>query len=121
MEAFHFPFRTPLSPSPFIAPSTKATLWFDHISNRDLGLGNECKSLVEYTYRALYVHNFFICPRTFINSSNSIERNVLEAVLGLIRRLQLLYDKIEQLKRCMKLCSPPFLFGACFPALSNLK
>ena len=121
MEAFHFPFRTPLSPSPFIAPSTKATLWFDHISNRDLGLGNECKSFVEYTYRALCVHNFFICPRTFINSSNSIERNVLEAVLGLIRTLQLLYDKIEQLKRCMKLCSPPFLFGACFPALSNLK
>ena len=54
-----------------------------------------------------------ICPRTFINSSNSIERNVLKAVLGLIRRLPLLYDKIEQLRRYMKLCSPPFLFRAC--------
>ena len=37
---------------------------------------------------------FVICPRTFINSSNSIERNILEAVLGLIRRLPLLYVKI---------------------------
>ena len=61
MEAFHFHFRTPLFPSPFIAHSTKATLWFDHISNRDLGLGNECKSFVEYMYRALCVDNFFIC------------------------------------------------------------
>ena len=69
-----------------IAPSTKDTLWFDLISNRDLGLGNERKSFVEYMYSALCVHNFFICPRTFINSSNSIERNVLETVLGLIRR-----------------------------------
>ena len=113
VEAFHFPFRTPLFPSPFIAPSTKGTLWFDHISSRDLGLGNERKSFVEYMYRAMCVYNFFICPRTFINSSNSIERNVLETVLGFIRRLPLLYDKIEQLRRCMKLCSPPFLFGTC--------
>ena len=94
VETFHFPFRTPLFPSPSVAPSTKATLWFDHISNRDLGLGNERKSFVEYMYRAMCVYNFFICPRTFINSSNSIERNILEAVLGLITRLPLLYVKI---------------------------
>ena len=84
MEEFHFPFRTPPFPSPFIAPSTKATLWFDLISNRDLGLGNERKSFVKYMYRALCVHNFFICPRSFINSSDSIERKVLEAFLGII-------------------------------------
>ena len=113
MEAFHFPFRTPLFPSPSVAPSTKATLRFDHISNRDLGLGNEHKSFVEYMFRALCVHNFFICPRSFINSSDSIERKVLKAFLGLIRRPPLLYVKIEQLRRCMKLCSRPFLFGAC--------
>ena len=63
-------------------------------------------------YRTLCVHNFFICPRSFVNSSDSIERKVLEAFLGLITRLPLLCDKIEQLRRCMKLCSPPFLFGA---------
>ena len=113
MEAFHFHFRNPLFPSSFIAHSTKATLWFDHISNRDLGLGNECKSFVEYMYRPLCVDNFFICPRSFINSSDSIEQKVLEAFLGLIRRLPLLYDKIEQLRRCMKSRSPPFLCGAC--------
>ena len=113
VETFHFPFRTLLFPCPFIAPSTKGTLWFDHISNRDLRLGNECKSFVEYMYRRLCVHNFFICPRSFINSSDSIERKVLEAFLGLSRRLPLLYDKIEQLRRCMKLCSPLFLFGVC--------
>ena len=96
MEAFHFPFRTHLFPSPFIATYTKATLWFDLISNRDLGLGNERKSFVEYIYRALCVHNFFICPRSFINSSDSIERKVLEAFQGFIRRLPLLYNKIEQ-------------------------
>ena len=94
MEAFHIPFGTPLSPSSFIAPSTKATLWFDHISNRDLGLGNERKSFVEYMYRALCVQKFFICPRSFVNSSDSIEQKVLEAFLGLIRRLPLLYVKI---------------------------
>ena len=87
VEAFHFPFRTPLFPSPSLAPSTKATLRFDHISNRDLGLGNEHKSFVDYMFRALCVHNFFICPRSFINSSDSIERKVLKAFLGLIRRL----------------------------------
>ena len=53
MEAFHFLCRTLLFPSPFIAPSTKATLRFDLISDRDLGLGNERKSSVEYMYRAL--------------------------------------------------------------------
>ena len=109
MEAFHFHFRNPLFPSPFIAHSTKATLWFDHISNGDLGLGNECKSFVEHMYSPLCVDNFFICPRSFINSSDSIEQKVLEAFLGLIRRLPLLYDKIEQLKRCLKLCSPVFV------------
>ena len=115
VEAFHFPFRTPLSPSPppFIAPSTKATLWFDHISNRDLGLGNELKSFVDDMCTALCVRNFFICPRSFINSTDSIERKVLEAFIGLIRRLPLLYDNIERRRRCMQLCSPPFLFGAC--------
>ena len=40
---------------------------------------NARKSFVEYMYRALCVHNFFICPRSFINSSDSIERKVLEA------------------------------------------
>ena len=113
MEAFHFHFRNPPFPSPFIAHSTKATLWFDHISNGDLGLGNECKSFVEHMYSPLCVDNFFICPRSFINSSDSIEQKVLEAFLGLIRRLPLLYDKIEQLRRCMKSRSPPFLLGAC--------
>ena len=66
---------------------------------------------VEYMYRALCVHNFFIYPRPFINSSDSIERKVLEEFLGLIRRLSLPHDKIEQLRRCMKLCSLPFLHG----------
>ena len=77
-----------------IAPSTKDTLWFDLISSRDLGLGNERKSFVEYMYRPPRVDNFFIRPRSFINSSDSIERKVLEAFLGLIRRLPLLYFKI---------------------------
>ena len=77
-----------------IAPSTKDRLWFDLISSRDLGLGNERKCFVEYMYRPLRVDNFFICPRSFINSSDSIERKVLEAFLGLIRRLPLLYFKI---------------------------
>ena len=45
-------------PFPFIALSTTATLRFDLISKRDLGLGNERKTSVEYMYRALCVHNF---------------------------------------------------------------
>ena len=113
MEAFHFPFGTPLFPSPSVAPFTKATLWFDHISNRDLGLGNERKSLWNTCIELCASIIFFICPRSFANSSDSIERKVLEAFLGLSIRLPLLYDKIKQLRRCMKLCSPPFLFGAC--------
>ena len=103
------PLPSALFPSLFFAPSTQATLKFDHIPNRCLGLGNERKSFVEYMYRALCFHTFFICPRSFINSSDSIEPNVLEAFLGLIRRLSLLYDKIEQLKVCLKLCSPVFV------------
>ena len=101
MEAFHFPFRTPLFPSPFIAPSTKATLWFDLISNRDLGLVMNA-SLLWNTCIELCASIIFLFTQ---------ERKVLEAFLRLIRRLPLLYDKIEQLRRCMKLCSPPFLFG----------
>ena len=95
-----------------IAPSTKDTLWFDLISSRDLGLGNERKSFVEYMYRPLRVDNFFICPRSFINSSDSIERKVLEAFLDLIRRLPLLYFKIWTTQTMYEIMfSPVFVWG----------
>ena len=82
-----------LFPSLFIAPSTKATLWFDLILNRDLGLGNQRKSFVEYMYRPLCVHIIFLfAQRSFINSSDKKAFKTFRSILVKIWTTQTMYE-----------------------------